>query len=133
LVRYIHLTPVRAGLAKTTGTLSLQRTCELPSKRNAENHRSSTILKLLGGKKKYENFVLEGMSESHNDEYYTVEDQRFLGEEGFGEEISREAGVIEERKPKKSIETAFKEIARQLEATPDVLGVGRFQQSGPKR
>src|SRR4029434_880504 len=78
------------------------------------------ILKLLGGKKAYEKFVLEGMSESHNDEYYAVEDQRFLGEEGFGEEISREAGVKEEWQPKKSIETAFKKIARQLE-TPDLL------------
>jgi hypothetical protein len=45
-------------------------------------------------RKEYENFVLEGMRERHNDEYYTVEDQRFLGEEGFGKAISREAGII---------------------------------------
>jgi len=95
------------------------------------------ILKLLGGKKGYENFVLEGMSESHNDEYYAVEDQRFLGEEGFGEEISRDAGFKEERKPQESIETVFKEIARQLETTPELLrgkdiGVGTFQKSGRK-
>ena len=61
------------------------------------------------------------MSESHNDEYYAVEDQRFLGEEGFGEEISRDAGFKEERKPQESIETVFKEIARQLETTPELL------------
>ena len=61
------------------------------------------ILRLIGGKKAYERFVLEGMSESHNEEYYAVEDQRFLGEEGFGEELSREAGETEERKSKKSI------------------------------
>ena len=58
------------------------------------------ILRLLGGKKAYERFVLEGISESHNEEYYAVEDQRFLGEEGFGEELSREAGEKEERKTK---------------------------------
>jgi hypothetical protein len=34
------------------------------------------------------------MRERHNDEYYAVEDQRFLGEEGFGKAISREAGII---------------------------------------
>ena len=56
------------------------------------------ILRLLGGKKAYERFVLEGISESHNEEYYAVEDQQFLGEEGFGEELSREAGEKEERK-----------------------------------
>ena len=121
LVRYIHLNPVRARLAKR------------PERYPHSGHRSyllngtpkiteaGPILKLLGGKKGYENFVLEGMSESHNDEYYAVEDQRFLGEKGFGEEISREAGVEEERKPKKSIETVFKEIARKLETTPDLL------------
>ena len=49
---------------------------------------ATPILKLLGGKKAYERFVLEGMEENHNDEYYTVEDQRFLGKEGFGEALS---------------------------------------------
>jgi hypothetical protein len=29
------------------------------------------------------------MREKHIDEYYTVEDQRFLGEEGFDKAISR--------------------------------------------
>ncbi|MEX0806646.1 MAG: hypothetical protein WD688_25505 [Candidatus Binatia bacterium] len=36
------------------------------------------VLKLLGGKKNYEKFVLDGTGESHNEEYYEVEDQRFL-------------------------------------------------------
>ena len=44
-----------------------------------------------------------------------------LGEEGFGEEIAREGGANEERKSRKSIETAFQEIAWQLETTPDAL------------
>jgi len=115
LVRYIHLNPVRARLAKRperyphSGHRSYLLMNETPKIIEA-----GPILKLLGGKKGYENFVLEGMSESHNDEYYAVEDQRFLGEEGFGEEISRDAGFKEERKPQESIETVFKEIARQL-------------------
>jgi len=122
LVRYIHLNPVRARLAKRperyphSGHRSYLLMNETPKIIEA-----GPILKLLGGKKGYENFVLEGMSESHNDEYYAVEDQRFLGEEGFGEEISRDAGFKEERKPQESIETVFKEIARQLETTPELL------------
>jgi hypothetical protein len=79
------------------------------------------ILELLGGKEAYERFVLDGMSEDHNDEYYAVEDQRFLGEEGFGEEISREAGEKEQRKGKKPIETDFKEIAKHLDTTAELL------------
>jgi len=79
------------------------------------------ILRLLGGKKAYERFVLAGISESHNEEYYAVEDQRFLGEEGFGEELSREAGEKEERKTKKPIETTVKEIAKRLGTTGEEL------------
>lgn len=81
---------------------------------------SRRILKLLGGQKRYEKFVLEGMGEEHNEKYYAVEDQRFLGEEGFSEEISRETGEI---KPKKKvpIEEVFKKVARQMQVTPEVL------------
>jgi chromosomal replication initiation ATPase DnaA len=78
-------------------------------------------LRLLGGKKAYERLVLAGISESHNEAYYAVEDQRFLGEEGFGEEISREAGEKEERKTKKPIETTVKEIAKRLGTTGEEL------------
>ena len=69
-------------------------------------------MKLLGGKKNYEKFVLDGTGESHNEEYYEVEDQRFLGAEGFGEELSRQAGEQNQRKGRESIETAIKEIVR---------------------
>jgi hypothetical protein len=44
-----------------------------------------------------------------------------LGEEGFGEEISREAGEKEERKAKQPLEVAFKEIARRLRIAPEGL------------
>ena len=89
---YIHLNPVRAGLAKG------------PERYFYSGHNgdllngapkvldAGPILKILGGKKAYEKFVMEGVSESHNEKYYAVEDQRFLGEEGFGEEIRCGAG-----------------------------------------
>ena len=50
-----------------------------------------------------------------------MEDQRFLGDEGFGEELSREAGKKEERKTKKPIETTVKEIAKRLGTTGEEL------------
>jgi chromosomal replication initiation ATPase DnaA len=62
---------------------------------------------------------LEGISESHNEAYYAVEDQRFLGEEGFGEELSREEK--EERKTKKPIETTVNEVAKRLGTTGEEL------------
>jgi putative transposase len=123
LVRYIHLNPVRARLAKrperyphsghgrylVNGTPKIIEVCP--------------ILKLLGGNKEYENFVLEGMSESHNDEYYTVEDQRFLGEEGFGKEIGNKLRGRSYRRtdPEKVDRNGFQRDRPQLDATPDVL------------
>ena len=79
------------------------------------------ILSLLGGRKGYERLVLDGIAGSHNEEYYTVKDQRFLGEEGFGEELVREVEEQQERGRKKPIETMIKEVAKRLGTTPEVL------------
>jgi len=134
LIRYIHLNPVRAGLAKRPESYPYNGHGSYLISGTAKIIDAGPILKLLGGKKEYEKFVLEGVSESHNEQYYAVEDQRFLGEQGFGEEISRGAGENEERKPKKSIETVFKEIAHRLEITPELLtGRDRRWESSAKR
>src|SRR5215467_13989714 len=61
------------------------------------------------------------MNEDHNEAYYTVEDQQFLGEEGFGEEISRKIEEKAQHKRKNSIEPDFKQIAKKLNTTPEVL------------
>ena len=121
LVRYIHLNPVRAGLVKRPERYPYTGHGSYLISGSAKILEAGPVLNLLGGKKHYEKFVLEGMSESHNEEYYAVEDQRFLGEEGFGKELSREAGEKEERKTKKPIEAAFNEIARRLEIAAEAL------------
>jgi len=120
LLRYIHLNPVRTELVKRPeGYVHSGRLSYLSGAPNIIDARP--ILALLGGPKRYERFVLEGMSEDHNEAYYSVEDQRFLGEEGFGEEISRAAGEMELRKRRRPIEADLKEIARQLETTVELL------------
>jgi len=121
LIRYIHLNPVRAKLATGPQRYAYSGHSSYLTGGTAKIVEVAPILKLLGGKKAYERFVLEGMEESHNDEYYAVADQRFLGEEGFGEEIGRGAERNEERRANKPIETTFKEIARRVETTPELL------------
>jgi REP-associated tyrosine transposase len=121
LVRYIHLNPVRAGLAKHPEGYSYSGHGGYLIQGTPKIIETKPILNLLGGKKRYERFVLEGMSENHNDEYYAVEDQRFLGDEEFGAEISRQAGETKERKTKTPIEQAFKTVARQTGVAPEVL------------
>jgi hypothetical protein len=73
------------------------------------------------------------MGESHNDEYYSVEDQRFLGEEGFGEEkrargelmrnASRESRL---KRPSRRSLGNWKQLPTRSEVR---IGVGRFQRS----
>ena len=121
LVRYIHLNPVRAKLATRPERYRYSGHNSYLTNGTPKIVEVTPILKLLGGKKAYERFVLEGIGENHNEAYYAVEDQRFLGEEGFGEEISRDAEEHDERKAKKPIETALKEIARRVETTPELL------------
>ncbi|HYA27201.1 MAG TPA: transposase, partial [Acidobacteriota bacterium] len=120
LVRYIHLNPVRAKLTARPERYSYSGHNSYLTNGTAKIVDINPILRLLGGKKAYERFVLEGLGEHHNEEYYAVADQRFLGEEGFGEEISRD---IERKEPKKNqpIDKALKEIARRVKAAPEIL------------
>ncbi len=121
LVRYIHLNAVRAKLATRPERYRYSGHNSYLTNETPKIVDVRPILKLMGGKKAYERFVLEGIGENHNEAYYAVEDQRFLGAEGFGEEISRNADEKDERKAKKPIETAFKEIARRVQAAPELL------------
>ena len=121
LVRYIHLNPVRAKLAARPERYAYSGHNSYLTNGTAKIVEVTPTLKLLGGKNAYERFVLEAIGENHNEAYYAVEDQRFLGEEGFGEEISRDTEQNEERKAKKPIETSFKEIARRVDTPPELL------------
>jgi len=120
LVRYIHLNAVRAKLATRPERYRYSGHNSYLTNGTAKMVEVAPILKLMGGKKAYERFVLEGISENHNEAYYAVEDQRFLGEAGFGEEISRSEEKYEPKR-KKPIETVFKEIARRVQATAELL------------
>ena len=121
LVRYIHLNPVRGRLATQPERYFYSGHNDYLLNRAPKIIEAGPILKILGGKEAYKNFVLEGVSENHNEKYYAVKDQRFLGEEGFGEEISRGSGERQDRKTKPSMASAFEEITRRLETTPELL------------
>jgi putative transposase len=121
LLRYIHLNPVRARLVKRPESYAYSGHRNYLKNSTAKIIDTRPVLALLGGPKRYERFVLDGMSEDHNEAYYSVEDQRFLGEEGFGDEIIRAAGEKEPRKKRRPIEADLKEIARQLETTVELV------------
>jgi REP element-mobilizing transposase RayT len=122
LIRYIHLNPARAGMVKRPEEY---RYCG----HHAYVHGKATeiidprkVLSILGGKAAYRRFIAEGIGEGHKDEYYEVEDQRFLGEQGFGERMLRKESKEDIRRPKrKSLEQAAGELANLVGAETRVL------------
>jgi len=121
LVRYIHLNPVRAGLTKRAEDYVYSGHGSYLTEKGARIIDGRPILAMLGSRRAYGKFVMDGLSEAHNEAYYRVEDQRFLGEEGFGEELTREIAKEEQPKRKQSIELDVKKIAKSLKTTVESL------------
>jgi hypothetical protein len=69
----------------------------------------------------YRRFVHEGLKDGHREDYYQVEDQRFLGAEKFAEKLKRKANEEEIPLPKKELSAAFHRAARAVEVEPNVL------------
>lgn len=92
LVRYIHLNPVRAKVVTDpekylwTGHLSYL------GKVRDGLIEEDFVLGQFGGRKslarrRYRQFVLEDLHKEHQDKYYEVKDQRYLGDESFIDRI----------------------------------------------
>jgi len=113
LIRYIHLNPVRAGMVKSPeGYLYSGHRAYVDGK-TTETIDPLKVLELLGGKAGYRKFIRGGLGEGHNEKYYEVEDQRFLGEEGFGEKL-REEEAEPRTKQRKPLEVIVKKLGQEL-------------------
>jgi putative transposase len=119
LVRYIHLNPVRARVVS-----------------KPEEYRWSGHLRYLGrgrddlldqdrvleqfsrglsvSRRKYRAFVLEGVQGGHQERYYEVKDQRYLGEESFIERVEKEAKVSEERVYDLPVDLIAREVSKAI-------------------
>jgi putative transposase len=95
LVRYIHLNPVRAEMVKEpedyrwTGHLSYfgRGAHDLIDEEFVLGQFSD---KRSLGRRRYRQFVWEGILGGHEEKYYRVKDQRYLGEDSFVERIEKE-------------------------------------------
>ena len=82
----------------------------------------TAVLKLFGGVKAYRRFVQDGLADGHREDYYEVEDQRFLGAGGFGERLRAEVEEAAERPLKeKPLGKVVEALARQLRVSPEAL------------
>jgi REP element-mobilizing transposase RayT len=87
LIRYIHLNPIRAGMVKEPEQYLYSGHRAYLEGKATEVIDPRKVLGLMGGRARYRAFIRDGMKEGHKEEYYDVEDQRFLGAVGFGEKL----------------------------------------------
>jgi hypothetical protein len=121
LIRYIHLNPVRAKLVQKPEEYKYCGHRAYLSGKVSDLVEPSRVLELFGGQGRYRRFVLDGIGEGHKEEFYRVEDQRYLGSEEFKEKVETEVEEKIKPKAKKSLDKAFKELAKQLKRDPAAL------------
>ena len=88
LVRYIHLNPVRAGIVRNPERYPWTSHLNYLGKEREGLVDTDLVLGQLGanrsiGKRKYREFLLEGLDRGHEKRFYEVKDQRYLGEDEF--------------------------------------------------
>ncbi len=121
LVRYIHLNPVRSGLVRSPDAYLYSGDGAYRRGKSTAIVDPGVVLRMLGGSRGYGRFVREGLREGHRDEYYEVREQRFLGEERFGEELKREYAEAEAPRRKPEVGVIAGRLARGLKVSPEEL------------
>lgn len=114
LVRYIHLNPVRSKLVKSPEEYRYSGHRSYLEGKGTEIVEPGPVLKLLGGSRAYRRFVLDGLAEGHKEEYYEVEDQRFLGSEEFGAKVRDELEGEMKLVLRRSLGSVVEEMAKRL-------------------
>lgn len=83
LVRYIHLNPIRANMVQKVDDYLYSGHRNYLEGRTSEVLDPDRVLAMIGGRAGYRGFVQAGLRDGHREDYYQVEDQRFLGTEEF--------------------------------------------------
>jgi REP element-mobilizing transposase RayT len=110
LIRYIHLNPIRTKLAKRAQDYLYTSDPAYRMGKATAILDPRAVLKMLGGVRGYKSFIHEGRDAGHREEYYEVADQRFLGDQQFGAELTRNYEDEEPRK-RRGLAVAAKELA----------------------
>jgi chromosomal replication initiation ATPase DnaA len=79
------------------------------------------VFKLLGGPRAYRRFVLDGLGQGHREDYYRVEDQRFLGAEEFVKRVQEGVEGEKVRVVKRSLSGVVEKMARTAKVSLEAL------------
>ena len=121
LVRYIHLNPIRANIVEKLDEYSYSGHRHYLAGRASAVLDPEKVLDMLGGRAGYRRFVLDGLKEGHREDYYQVEDQRFLGAEEFSHKVKIKVNEAEIPRRKKPLSVVFRNIARAVKVEMEVL------------
>ena len=133
LIRYIHLNPVRSGMVSDPTRYAWSSHGVYMRGQAEKGVAVDKVLPLFSARrseaiKRYEEFVLDGLSQGHRKEYYEVKEQRYLGDETFVEnvELKLDRGREEIGPVKITIKEVLDEVARLSGVeVGGVLGKGR--------
>lgn len=115
LIRYVHLNPVRAGLVKAPERYRYSGHHAYLERKASEIIEPAQVLGMVGGSRGYRRFVQSGIKDGHKEEYYAVEDQRFLGEEGFAKSMRPdEEKALPRPRRKSGIDAEVKKLSNYL-------------------
>jgi REP element-mobilizing transposase RayT len=121
LIRYIHLNPVRANLVVTPEQYVYSGHAAYLTGQATTVLNPHLGLGVFGGRGAYRRFVLDGMGEGHQADYYATEDQRFLGTERFVTHLQGQAHAEPPRRSSQSLARALQAVAAALEVDPALL------------
>lgn len=131
LVRYIHLNPRRAKIEEVFGKyqwtshgqyLKKEKDPLAPVESDAVLRMFSKIKRVA--RKRYQEYMLEGLAEGHREDLYELRDGRILGDEDFEDEVHREAGSGQKPRLKisKTIEQIWKVLLMREGLSKEPLG-----------
>jgi len=126
LVRYIHLNPVRAQVVKKPEDYMWTGHLSYLGRRRGSLIDEEFVLDLFGqerllARQSYRKFVWEGIAEGHEEKYYQVKDQRYLGEDTFIERIEEARRKPEDWTYEIPLEAISREVSRAMGVGEDGL------------
>ena len=116
LIRYLHLNPVRARLVSDPGRYRWSSHRDYLRGNSETEIAVGRGLELWGAGRNrairaYRQFIRDGMTDGHREEYYDVKEQRYLGDDDFVDVVHQTMGEQEENRP---VKIAMPEILREI-------------------
>jgi hypothetical protein len=127
LVRYLHLNPVRAGLAADPAGYRWSSHRSYLGREELPWLSTGPVLGMLHrdprpAHRAYARFVGEGMRQGHREEFYRLWEQRYLGDEKFVETVERHAREVPIRTRAVSMTEILRIVAEEFGCSIGELG-----------